>query len=168
MKTICAIASGVMAIAITLLIYADLVSALSPANAVAPNSLVEIIDGTITGPLIVNNDGNDYPFAFEYTMAVPEECCPYTKKWIYTTECWEDDTFSDDFIGPIESLRNPSCTVLSEFRSVAQSWEGTYMHDTCGTGSDWEMEYWYDSASPTCGLDEDTDPSDWQLEQPNQ
>jgi hypothetical protein len=56
MKTISAVASGVMAFAIALLIYADIASATSPANAVAPNSLVEIIDGTITGPLIVTNN----------------------------------------------------------------------------------------------------------------
>lgn len=159
-----------MACAIGLLVYANVVAAaLGPADAVGPTSQVEMINGLIpSGPSTVYNDSNYYVFPFTYTMAVNPECCKDGYSWAYTTECWEDDTFSDDFIGIVGGNTVECGAPYSDAQTPAVTWQGTYMHAQCGTGSDWEMEYWFDSMSPACGSDLDIDPADWQREQPNQ
>lgn len=170
MKAIMHTGFCVMLCAVALLAYAGgAFAATVPADAVAPTSQVEIINGLITdGPGIVYDNSDYNTFRFTYTMAVNPECCRRGASWAYTTECWEDDTFSDDFVGTIDTAVTVSCDNLSDIKDTLTTWQGSAMHAQCGTGSDWEMEYWFDSYSPICGADTDTDASGWQREQANQ
>ncbi|GIK51106.1 MAG: hypothetical protein BroJett014_00790 [Planctomycetota bacterium] len=112
------------------------------------------------------NDTATYCFNFSATVCVTMECCE--QYWIARLELWEDDTFSDDFVGacdyvtfecgetPAANCHQMSCEICGL---------GTAFHNLCGTGSDWEMEI-RTSTSCACG-DDNIDPPDWELDQPN-
>jgi hypothetical protein len=162
-------AGSVMAVSLVLfLVNVVALAGPTPANGTAPNSEVEIEDGTIVSShSVVNNDNGSYGFKFDWSMKVPEWCCGPDLEWWYAIEFWEDDVFSDDYVCDVVGFDIPCNWGLSHDNQTAWVWNtGTFFHDAMGSGSAWECEYYYDAGS-ACGTDSNYDPPDWQWEQPN-